>query len=178
MERRAYLLKLPAQLVAALLLVAGILYGGFYHAPDGLLPVPSSEELSVKMLYTFRCFLFPVLFLGVVIGLTGLKRVKVGAANPLSGNEAAMLVNKKRLTNTLEQTLMFVTTTIFLTTLLRAEEMTFIFLSMILFVVARVVFWIGYGIDPAYRALGSTASLSNTFVLLATCVYLTYSRGL
>ena len=88
--------------------------------------------------------------MGVVIGLTGLERSRVGAANPLTGNEGAMLLSKKRLINTLEQTLIFVVSAMFLTTLLAREEMTFIFLSMTVFVIGRIVFWIGYGIDPIY----------------------------
>ena len=171
------LLSLSLQSVIAILLVAGLLYGGYNYAPDGVIPVPSSDDLSVKMLYTFRCFLFPAIFMVVVIGITGLERGRVGAANPLTGNEGAMLLSKKRLINTLEQTLIFVVSTMFLATLLAREEMTFIFLSMTVFVIGRIVFWIGYGIDPMYRTVGSMTSFLNIFCLLSMSIYHLYLHG-
>ena len=171
------LLSLSLQSIIAILLVAGLLYGGYNYAPDGVIPVPSSDDLSVKMLYTFRCFLFPAIFMVVVIGITGLERGRVGAANPLTGNEGAMLLSKKRLINTLEQTLIFVVSTMFLTTLLAREKMTFIFLSMTVFVIGRIVFWIGYGIDPMYRTVGSMTSFLNVFCLLSMSIYHLYLHG-
>ena len=142
-ERARMLRVLPLQAVIGLAMLVGGLYGGYYHVPDGAIPAPSSGELSVKIAYTLRCFLFLALFLGVAVALTGRNRVIVGARNPLSGNEAGMQLHKKRLTNTLEQTFIYVMLALLLATLLEKEEMKYIFLSTILFVVGRVLFWVG-----------------------------------
>lgn len=169
---------LPLQKLLGLSLVLGVLYGGYHYAPDGALPVPRGGDLPSKMMYTFRCFLFPAVFLWVAISMVGLNRTKVGAINPLTGNEHLMESSKKRLLNTMEQTTFYVLHAMFLTTLLEREEMKFILLYTILFVVARVFFWVGYGIHPVYRALGIVATFGSVFVAQVLSVYLMCSRYL
>ena len=175
-EFKIWLHALPIQAVLALSLCVGVLYGGFYYAPHGALPLPSSGNLPAKMLYTFRCLLFPGLFLLVAIGMVGRRRVQVGAVNPLAGNEAAMELSKKRLKNTLEQTLFFVVFSLFLTNLLDREEMKFILLAAIVYVAARVLFWVGYGIHPAYREAGIIASFTVVGTMLVMSIYLVCIR--
>ena len=169
---------LPLQIVVGLAILVGGLYGGYFHIPDDTIPTPSSGELSIKMVYTLRCCLFPATFLGLAVLLTGRNRVKVGAINPLSGNEAAMELHKKRLTNTLEQTFMYVVMAVLLATLLEREEMKYIFLSMVIFLVGRVLFWVGYGIHPAYREAGTIVTYGMVLTSLILCTYLLCSRGL
>ena len=176
-ETKSLLRVLPLQAVIGLAMLVGGLYGGYYHVPDGAMPAPSSGELSVKIAYTLRCFLFLAMFLGVAVALTGRNRVIVGARNPLSGNEAGMQLHKKRLTNTLEQTFIYVMLALLLATLLEKEEMKYIFLSTILFVVGRVLFWVGYGIHPAYREIGTILSFGIAMTSLILSAYLLCSRG-
>ena len=175
-ELKVFFRALPLQILIALSLCIGVLYGGFYYAPHGALPQPSSGDLSAKMLYTFRCLLFPGLFLWVVITIVGLRRIDVGAVNPLTGNEAAMEPSKKCLRNTLEQTLFFVVFAIFLTNLLDREEMKFVLLSTIVFITARVLFWYGFSIHPAYREAGIIASFTVVGTMLVTSTYLVCAR--
>ena len=175
---RAFLRALPLQFVAGLAILVGGLYVGYCHAPAGAIPVPSSGELSAKVAYTLRCFVFLATFLGVAIGLTGRNRAKVGAQNPLSGNEAAMELHKKRLSNSLEQTCIYVMMALLLATLLEREEMKYVFLSMILFLVGRVLFWVGYGIHPAYRKAGNVVTFGTALTSLLLSTYLLCSHGL
>ena len=175
-EFKIWLHALPIQAVLALSLCVGVLYGGFYYAPHGALPLPNSSDLPAKMLYTFRCLLFPCLFLLVAIGMVGRRRALVGAVNPLTGNEAAMELSKKCLKNTLEQTLFFVVFSLFLTNLLDREEMKFILLAAIVYVAARVLFWVGYGIHPAYREAGIIASFTVVGTMLVMSIYLVCVR--
>ena len=175
-ELKVWLRALPIQILIALSLCVGVLYGGFYYAPHGALPLPSSGDLPAKMLYTFRCLFFPGLFLVVVIGIVGQHRWNVGAINPLKDNEAAMELSKKCLKNTLEQTLFFVVFAIFLTNLLDREEMKFVLLSTIVFVAARILFWSGYSIHPSYREAGIIASFTVVGTMLVMSTYLVCAR--
>lgn len=177
-ELKVFYRALPLQIVVGNLILVGLLYGGYYHAPEGVIPLPKSGDLSVKLLYTFRLFLFPALFLLVAISLTGLKRGHVGASNPLTGNEAAMELSKKRLNNTLEQTYIHIMFVVVLTALFQREEMKYVFLSTALFVVGRIMFWVGYGIHPAYREAGNIVTFGNVGTSLVISTYLACSRGL
>ena len=177
-ETRILIRALPLQVVLALVILVGGLYGGYYHAPDGTIPLPSSGELGTKLTYTLRCFVFLATFLWVAVLLTGLNRTKVGAENPLSGNEAAMELHKKRLKNTLEQTFIFVLMALLLTAMMEREEMKYIFLSMVLFLVGRVLFWVGYGIHPAYRTAGNVVTFGTAFTSFVLSTNLLCSRVL
>ena len=176
-ELKVFFGALPPQVALGTIVLVGILYGGYYHVPEGVIPLPQSDDFSARMLYTFRCFLFPALFLLVAISLTGRRRAQVGALNPLTGNEAAMELSKKRLNNTLEQTFIYVMFVVFLTTLLEREEMKLVLLSTTLFVVGRIMFWVGYGIHPAYREAGIVVTFGNVGTALVISTYLACSRG-
>ena len=142
-----------------------VLYGGYYIVPEGNIPLPQDDDLFSKLLYTLRCFLFPGALMLVAISKVGLDRGKVGALNPLTGNEDAMLLSKKRLVNTLEQLIIYCFQALFLTTLLEKREMKFVFLYTLVFVIGRLLFWIGYGIDPKYRGAGMVVNfISVVFV--------------
>lgn len=175
-ELEVFLRALPLQVAVGFPLLVGILYGGYYHAPEGAIPLPQAGDFSTKMLYTFRCFIFPALFLLVAISLTGLKRTQVGAINPLTGNEAAMELSKKRLNNTLERTVLYVTFVVFLTTLFHREEMKFVLLHTISFISGQLLFWIGYGIHPTYREAGNIIYFGNLGTAFIISTYLCCSR--
>ena len=178
LDPSAFHRALPGQMAVALLLLLGIFYGGYYYAPDGAIPAPQSGDFSTKILFTFRCFLFPGIFLWLAILKVGWDRIKLGALNPLGGNEHLIQLSKTRLMNTLEQTVIFIVQSVLLTTILEREEMKFVFLYTMVFVVGRIVFWIGYGINPLYRRYGTQMTLVSSVIVQALSSYLVCSRCL
>lgn len=173
----SYLVALPLQMLIALSVLLGVFYGGYYYVPDSAL-LPQSGDLPTKMLYTFRLFLFPAGFMWVAISMVGFNRAKVGAENPLAGNENRMELSKKRLLNTLEQTTIYAMQAMFLATLLKREEMKLILLYTIVFVVGRFFFWVGYGISFHYRALGNIVTFGSAYFVQGLSAYLVCSRYL
>ena len=107
---------------------------------------------------------------------TGMDRGKVGALNPLAGREHLMLLGKKRLINTLEQMTIFAMQALCLTFLLEREEMKVVFLYSLVFVLGRILFWVGYGIDPMYRLLGSLMTLLSCGIVQGIAAYTVFSR--
>lgn len=176
-DAKDYLVALPLQVVIGLSVLLGVFYGGYYYVPDSAI-LPDSGDLPAKMLYTFRCFLFPAGVMWIAITMVGMKRIEVDALNPLAGNEKSMELSKKRLLNTLEQTTIYVLHAMFLATLLKRDEMKLILLYTIAFVVGRFLFWVGYGIRPQYRALGNIVTFGSTYFMLGLSVYLMCSRYL
>lgn len=164
------------QVLLSCVLVLGIFYGGYYHVPEGVIPLPRDGDVSTRLFYTLRCFLAPVAVLWMMIALVGLSRGKVGALNPLAGREHLMLLGKKRLINTLEQLTIFAMHALCLTFLLEREEMKVIFLYSLIFVLGRILFWVGYGINPMYRALGMFTTFLSCAIVQGIAVYAVCSR--
>lgn len=101
-------------------------------------------------------------FFAMVVAV-GNARFLSEAIDPTLGKEdRKMVVNGRVADNTLQQYVCFVVAMLALAVTLPAEQLSFVPAATITFVVARLVFWIGYRIHPLYRAPGfaSTAYLN------------------
>lgn len=155
-----------------------VLVGGYYLFP-ALLPLPSSNDFSVKLLYTLRCFVFPqtILLIFAVVRVMR-KRGTTPAGNPLLGQDQHyLLVEKNALTNTVEQLLCILLVILVLITYLEPSEMKIIPLLSITFAVGRILFIIGYSIGSLYRVAGIIINFFCTMPMTICVIYLMYSRG-
>ena len=167
------------QVVFALAFNTCVLGGGYYLFPP-ILPIPSSNDFSVKVLYTLRCFVFPqtILLIFAVMRVMR-KRGNTPAGNPLIGQDQNyLLAEKNALTNTVEQLLCILLVVLVLITYLEPLEMKIIPLLSISFVVGRLFFIIGYSIGSLYRVAGIITNFSSIVSMTICIIYLMYSRGL
>jgi hypothetical protein len=131
-----------------------------YHA----IPAPAGMDTPADRIacaLRWDALAFVPLFLMVVA--LGNARFAGPAIDPTrSAEDKAMIVNARVADNTTQQTLIFVVASLGLAASLPAERMQAIAAAAIWFVIARTAFWIGYRIDPLYRAFGfaSTAYLN------------------
>ena len=80
-----------------------------------------------------------------------------------------MLINGRVADNTLQQFVVFAVGLLALSVTLPARSLSFIPAATITFVIARLVFWIGYRIHPLYRAPGfSSTAYLNMGMLIAS----------
>lgn len=116
------------------------------------------------------------LFVGLVV--VGNRRFFSNAINPLRhAEDRAMEINGRFVDNTLEQNFVFLVGTLSLSTFLDESSIKLILALTITYILARVVFWIGYRLDPLYRAPGMAATAyMNVGILLAT-LYLLFFWG-
>lgn len=99
--------------------------------------------------------------------------------NPLLGNDGLMQVDKNYLQNTLEQLCISLPLLVIATTYFDTHQLiTIVPLYSLLFVTARVLFRIGYGLGPQYRSLGMLTNIISTWLLICFLVYLMYTKGL
>lgn len=175
-ERKALLPVFLFQFALSSLLTFGALYGLYYHCD--CIPVPKSDEFKDKLTYYIRCCVFPccVLLLLAILGVAN-KRGRSRAANPLAGREHLLMVEKNFLTNTLEQTVLFLMIALTLTTYLGASEMKALPVYTIVWLIGRILFRIGYGIHPKYRSCGISSNFNVSFVFLSLLAYMMYTRG-
>ena len=73
---------------------------------------------------------------------------------------------------------MFLISTAILATYLVGEELKFVALNAVVFTVGRILFRVGYGIHPNYRAVGVGCFFTGQAVTLGLCVYYLYTHGI
>ena len=90
------------------------------------------------------------------------------AIDPTLGkDDPKMVVNGRVADNTLQQYVLFLAGMLPLSVTLPAERLSVVPAVALTFVVARIVFWIGYRIHPLYRAPGfSSVAYMNLFMFI------------
>ena len=97
------------------------------------------------------------------------------AIDPTLGKEDhKTIVNGRVADNTLQQFTIFAVALLALAVTIPADQMSFAPAVAITFVIARIVFWIGYRIHPLYRAPGfsSTAYLNLGMIVAVLWMWL------
>ena len=101
------------------------------------------------------------------------------AIDPTLGNEdQAMRVNIRVAGNTLEQFVLFAAGSLGLAASIDPALVKFIGAAAIVFVAARIVFWIGYRIHPLYRAPGFAATAYLNVGLIGAALYFSVTKAL
>jgi hypothetical protein len=114
---------------------------------------------SSRLVYALQASVFAVLPLLIGIMMVGNDRFLSEAIDPtLQKEDRATQINGRVVENTLQQFVMFLVGTLALSVNLTAEQMRAIPAVVIVFIVARILFWVGYRIHPLYRAFGMAAT--------------------
>jgi hypothetical protein len=82
-----------------------------------------------------------------------------------------MQVNGRVVDNTLQQFVLFLAATLALSVSLEADQMGVIPAAVLVFVAARLAFWIGYRMHPLYRAFGMSSTVYLNAGLLAYAIW-------
>ena len=134
-----------------------------------VLPPPAGmATLADRLGYALRWVAFAALPLFAMLAAVGNARFASAAIDPTRGAEDRKTIVNGRVTdNTTQQFLLFAAGALGLAASLSPGRMQVIAAAAIVFVVARIAFWIGYRIDPLYRAFGfsSTAYLNLGLLL-------------
>lgn len=151
--------------IAAMLLAMWLLWK--------LLPPPELPTLADRLAYALRWLAFAALPLFLMVAALGNARFLSEAIDPTRGAEDRnMIVNGRVADNTTQQLALFAAGSLGLAASLPAEDMGLVAAAAIVFVAARIVFWIGYRIDPLYRAPGFAATAYLNLGLLGGALWL------
>ncbi len=125
-----------------------------------------------RIVFALRANAFAVLPLLIGIIVVGNGRFLSDAINPLAHKESeTMEINGRVVDNTFQQTFIFFVGTLALSTILTSTSLKVIAALAITFVLARIAFWVGYRINPLYRAFGMGATGYMNVGILATVIY-------
>jgi hypothetical protein len=145
------------QSALALLLTAVVLGGGYRWLPPESLGVATSETLADRIAFALKWDMLIFIWLAGSVGAVSRKRFWSPAdrhGSAYSEASPALAVRRANLQNTLEQTVLASGAHLILATVLREEELVLIPLMVLLFLVGRVTFAIGYAKSPIARAFG------------------------
>lgn len=152
-EQRSIIL----QSAFAMLLCAAVLGGGYWWLPPERVGISGPMALADRLAFALKWDLLIFIWLAASVGAVSRKRFWTPAdrhGSAYSEPSPAIAVRRANLQNTLEQTVLAVGAQLILATVLDAEELVLIPLLVLLFLVGRAAFAIGYAKSPMARAFG------------------------
>ena len=138
---------------------------------------PGYTEISSRLAFALQANAFAILPLLAGIVTVGNDRFLTEAIDPtLRKEDVATQINGRVVENTLQQSVLFLVATTALSVNLTSAQMRIIPAAAIVFIVARVAFWVGYRIHPLYRAFGMAATAYLNVGLLAFAVWKAFAE--
>ncbi len=154
--------------VAAMLLSTWLLYT--------VLPAPVATD---PLIYALRWLPLAAVPLLAMIVAVGNARALGPAIDPTLGNEdRAMQINIRVASNTFEQFVLFAAGSLGLAASIEPAQVKIVGAAAIVFVAARIAFWIGYRIHPLYRAAGFASTAYLNICLIAAALYFAAAKAL
>ena len=125
-----------------------------------VLPVPQiADSLGERLAYALRANVVALLPLFIMIITVANSRFLSEAIDPTRQAESvSMQIDGRVVDNTLQQNFVFVIASLALSTIVPLHYLQVVWACVIVFVTARLVFWLGYRLNPLYRAPGMSAT--------------------
>ena len=83
-------------------------------------------------------------------------------------------INGRVVDNTVQQYLIFVLATLAVAASARGDEVGIVAAAAIIFVTMRFAFWIGYRVNPLYRAFGMSSVAYLNVILLGVAIWMAW----
>jgi hypothetical protein len=126
----------------------------------GLLPEPQIPDAAAdRLAYALRANIVALIPLFVMFVAIGNSRFLSEAIDPTRRAESRSIeIDGRVADNTLQQNFVFTVASLALSTVVPLHLLQVVWACAIVFVVARAIFWLGYRINPLYRAPGMSAT--------------------
>ena len=152
---------------AVILISSYIVAAAYFPFPKLHLPT-----LLDRIVFTLRWLMVSLLAIYAGIVAVGRTRFRTTAINPLDPRGKKFTEAPERyLQNTVEQFLLHSFSLLVLSTYLSEEKMHWIPVLVVLFIIARAVFLVGYLTDPLKRATGFAMTYFPTIAVSVYCLY-------
>ena len=133
------------------------------------LPAPTIADMPAERLaYALKANAVAVFAFFIMLAAIGNSRFLSEAIDPTRrAEDPAQVIDGRVADNTLQQNFVFVVASLALSTVVPLQHLQVVWACTIVFIVARSAFWIGYRLNPLYRAPGMSATAyMNLFMLL------------
>src|ERR1700682_5796840 len=140
------------------------------------LPTPAfADILEERLAYALRPNVVAALPLFIMLATVGNSRFLSEAIDPTKHAESrSMEIDGRVADNTLQQNLLFAIASLTLSTVVPLAQLQIVWACAIVFVVARAGFWLGYRLNPLYRAPGMSATAYMNLGMIAYVLYHTF----
>ncbi len=140
------------------------------------LPAPTIADMfDQRLAYALRANVFATLPLFIMLATVGNSRFLSAAIDPTRHAESrSMEIDGRVADNTLQQNFVFAIASLGLSTVVPLPHLQIVWACAIVFVVARIGFWLGYRLDPLYRAPGMSATAYMNIGMIAYVLYRTF----
>src|SRR5436190_14610362 len=139
------------------------------------LALPSPRMIGTvaeRLAYALKANLVAVLPFFIMIITVANSRFLSEAIDPTRHAESrTMEIDARVVDNTLQQNFVFALATLAVSTLVPLRSLQVVWACTFVFVVARTVFWIGYRINPLFRAPGMSATAYMNLGLILYVLY-------
>lgn len=127
----------------------------------------ASANVAERLAFAAQWNAIALIPLVLAIISVGNQRFTGPAIDPIAGKPGrAIVIDNRVIDNTLQQYVLFAAANFAIAAGARGDQVAVISAAAIIFVVLRLAFWIGYRIDPLYRAFGMGGTLYLNLVLL------------
>lgn len=163
-EQKVVAVGAASGVVAMIALVALLTY---------LLPTPNiADAIPARLAYALGANVFAIVPLFIMLIAVGNSRFFSAAIDPTRHMETSTQeIDGRVADNTLQQNFVFVVATLALSTVVPIAHLQVIWACVLVFVLARCIFWFGYRLHPLYRAPGMSAT---AYMNLGIILYVLY----
>src|SRR6185369_6703880 len=142
------------------------------------LPAPVIVDiLGERLSYALRANVVALVPFFVMLITVGNSRFLSEAIDPTRHAESrSMEIDGRVADNTLQQNFVFAIASLALSTIVPLKHLQVVWACAIVFVVARAVFWLGYRINPLYRAPGMSATAYMNLGLILYVLFHIFAR--
>jgi hypothetical protein len=148
-------------MIAALLVLTSILPG-----------LPVGADAGERLAFAAKWIALGAAPLFAAIVAVGNARALSDAIDPTAGKESkAMIIDGRVVDNTTQQFLLFATASLAVAAVSHGDQLGLVSAAAIVFTVCRFAFWIGYRIDPLYRAFGFASTVYLNLILFGVALW-------
>ena len=134
-----------------------------------------SDSAAERLAYALHANVFALVPFFIMLITVGNSRFLSEAIDPTRRAESrSMQIDGRVADNTLQQNFVFAIATLALSTIVPLHHLQVVWACAIVFVVARAVFWLGYRINPLYRAPGMSATAYMNLGLILFVLWWTF----
>lgn len=143
------------------------------------LPPPKiASAMAGRLAYALQANVVALLPFFIMLASVGNSRFLSDAIDPTRRAESpAMQIDGRVADNTLQQNFLFAVTSLALSTVVPLHRLQVVWACTIVFVVARVAFWLGYRLHPLYRAPGMAATAYLNLGMILYVLYAAFIRS-
>jgi MAPEG family protein len=134
-----------------------------------------ADTLGERLAYALRANIVAVVPFFIMLATVGNSRFLSEAIDPTRRAESrSMEIDGRVADNTLQQNFVFAVASLALSTIVPLHHLQVVWACAIVFVVARAVFWLGYRLNPLYRAPGMSATAYMNLGMILYLLFCTF----